>query len=634
MAGITKPEDFDKNDTYSLDVELWPTDTRTDSRARLTQFRNYIISQGGNVTDEYVSDVMILARIKASAGLVRELLKIDAIATIDSPPHVSLRVSQQLEVSLQDLPPVQQPAQNASGVCVVDSGIISTHPLLAPAVGEATVISGTIQSALDGHGHGTRVAGLALYGNVSDCIDQRSFIPKLRLFSARVLNDNNGFDDEKLITTQMRQAIEYFRNTYACRVFNLSLGDDRIPFGGQKVSPWASILDHLARTLDVVIVVSVGNYAHEPDPANAAITSDLRGYPRYLLQPPARIIEPSTGAIVLAVGSLAERATLSAGSRASLQPIAQPGQPSPFTRSGPGISNAIKPELCHYGGNYAADVQTSRRVTPTELSVVSLNREYLQKLFCTDNGTSFAAPRVAHIAAQLFAEYSTESANLIRALIAASAQVPGAARELLANIAGAETKLCGYGVPTLDRASKSDENRVLMYATGVLPFDKFHIYEIPIPPEFYQGKRERRISVTLAFDPPVRHTRLDYLGTSMSFRLIRGKVLDQVVRAFKKRKKTDPKESITDSCNCPMAPSPTERDGGTLQRATFSMKRGDPDYGETYFLVVRCERVWALDSHDNQRYAVVVNVESDELVNLYATIQARVQVRQRARARA
>ena len=50
------------------------------------------------------------------------------------------------------------------------------------------------------------------------------FIPQLRLFSARVLNENNEFDDEDLITTQMRQAIEYFRNTYGCRVFNASLG--------------------------------------------------------------------------------------------------------------------------------------------------------------------------------------------------------------------------------------------------------------------------------------------------------------------------------------------------------------------------------------------------------------------------
>ena len=60
----------------------------------------------------------------------------------------------------------------------------------------------------------------------------------------------------------MREAIQYFREKYDCRVFNISLGDNRQPYLGGKVSPWASILDTLARELDVVIVVSAGNYEH------------------------------------------------------------------------------------------------------------------------------------------------------------------------------------------------------------------------------------------------------------------------------------------------------------------------------------------------------------------------------------
>ena len=633
--GLTQPNHIKGTRLYTIDVELWPNASIAENRVRLNAIKAFVAANNGRVTDEYVSPSLVLARVKVQGELLRALLALDAISVIDLPPRISLRVSQQLDVSLQDLQPVTPPMPNATGICVVDSGIASAHPLLAPAVGEATVVSPTIKTATDGNGHGTRVAGLALYGNVGQCIDDRHFVPTLRLFSARVLNDDNGFDDDKLITTQMVNAIEYFRTTYGCRVFNLSLGDDRLPYSDGKVSAWASILDHLSRQHDIVIVVSAGNYSHDPDPARPE-TEDISGYPRYLLEPPARIIEPATGAIVLTVGSLASSATLpaSAANRANVRPIALPEQPSPFTRSGPGIGGGIKPELCEYGGNAAIDIQANKIVWPEELSIISLNKNYLQRLFSTGNGTSLAAPRVAHIAAKVLQQFPDVSANLIRALTVASARIPEAAVQVLSQIKGATLRLCGYGLPSLERATASDPNRVVMHATGKLPFDMFHIFEVPIPQEFYEGTAERRISVTLAFDPPVRHSRIDYVGTSMSFRLIRGKSLDEVAQAFKKRQpKGTNAESITDSCNCTMTPGPNERDGGTLQRATFTMKRAADRYGDTYYVVVRCERGWALDEHGPQRYAVVVSLESDEKVDLYARIQARVEMRGRLRAR-
>ena len=64
---------------------------------------------------------------------------------------------------------------------------------------------------------------------------------------------------------------------------------------------------------------------------------------------------------------------------------------------------------------------------------------------------------------------------------------------------------------------------------------------MPIVDEFYAVDGEREIVVTLAFDPPVRHSRLDYLGTTMSFRLIRGKTVEEVAAAFKQQETNQPK---------------------------------------------------------------------------------------------
>lgn len=454
-----------------------------------------------------------------------------------------------------------------------------------------------------------------------------------------MLNNDCRFDEERLITTQMREAIQYFRETYGCRVFNASLGDDRLPYQGGKVSPWASILDTLARELDVVVVVSAGNYTHDPGDGNSP-DGHLQDYPTYLLRDAARIIEPATGSIVLTVGAFSHTANVPAGSSGAsvaFRPIAQEHEPSPFTRSGPGLGDAIKPELCEVGGNIAYDGVLRRVREVRELSVVSMNREYLARLFTTDVGTSLAAPKVAHSAARLYESFPNASANLIRALLASSARVPNASETALRPLGpGAVLRVCGYGRPDLELARASDESRVVLYAESNIALDNFHIYEVPIPEEFVQENGTRQITVALAYDPPVRHTRFDYLGVKMSFRLIRGRSVDEVVEAFRQRGREEPEvDRLTStSFDCPMEPKPTVREGGTLQRATFTMKRRpSTDYGDTYYGVVRCEKKWARAEHAPQRYAVVVVIEHSEGVNLYERISARVRERIRVRPR-
>lgn len=637
--GVEDPGDLNDVMEYVIDTEIWDFGDREANRGKVEELRRFIEQRGGRVTDDYIGESLVLLRSRCRGALIKELLQVDYIAVVDLPPKPSLSVSELLDVGIGDLPRVPSPASGAPGVAVLDSGLTAGHPLLGPALGEATTVPTSWGDPSDGHGHGTMVAGLALYGDVEECIRSRSFVPRLTLYSARVLNDQCEFDDENLITTQMREAIEYFRKTYSCRIFNVSLGDRRLPYKGGKVSPWASILDTLARELDVVIVVSAGNYEHDPGPGNST-DGHVQDYPQYLLGDGARIIEPATGAIVLTVGALAHSAHVppgSAGDSVSFQPIAQQEQPSPFTRRGPGISEAIKPELCEVGGNRAYDGLIGHPRAVRELSVVSMNRQYIERLFTTNTGTSFAAPKVAHLAARLYESFPDASANLIRALLASSAEVPGPAEEVLRPLGTAAVlQVCGYGRPRLERAQASDEARVVLYAESALAFDNFHIYEVPIPAEFIEEDGTRRITVALAYDPPVRHTRFDYLGVKMSFRLIRGRSVDEIAEAFRQRSSEEAKVDRLTSTkfDCLMEPRPTVREGGTLQKSAFTMmRRPSTDYGDTYYVVVRCEKKWARAEHAPQRYAAVVVVEHSEEVNLYNEIRARVRERIRVRAR-
>ena len=636
MAGITTPENFQANESYTVDVELWDLGVRQLCRQRLNEIRTYIESCNGRVTDDYFGESMVLFRTQCRGEVVRALLEIQSVALVDLPPQPSLTIGEYLDLGIHDFPDIDPPDETAPSVTVLDSGLVSAHPLVAPAVGEATTIPARWGDGTDEHGHGTMVCGLALYGDVEKCIEERSFVPQLTLYSGRVVNAQCEFDDESLITSQMRDAIEYFRNTYDCRAFNLSLGDGRLTYNGGKVSPWASVLDTLTRELDVVIVVSAGNYIHQPD-ANGTPDEHVQDYPRYLLRNEARIIEPATGAIVLTVGSLSDKADVPPGfaeNSVAFRPIALPGQPSPFTRTGLGLGGAIKPELCSPGGNTAYDgLLRDVRNNVRELSVVSLNREYLNRLFETATGTSFATPKITHMAARLFGTFPDASANLIRAFLVASAKVPEPSLNLLEPLGtGTVYRVCGYGCPDLETAWASDENRVVLFSEAELGLDNFHIYEVPIPEELIVTNGTRRISVTLSFDPPVRHSRFDYLGTKMSFRLIRGRSLEEVVRAFTPRAKDETVEPLR-SDNCRMHPGPRSREGGTLQRAVFTMRRAPQrDYGDTYYLVVRCEKKWAREEHEPQRYAVVVVLEHSVDVNLYARARLRVEAAVRIRA--
>ena len=461
-------------------------------------------------------------------------------------------------------------------------------------------------------------------------------------------NAENRFDDETLIVKQMDGAIRYFHNNYGCRVFNVSLGDERQAYDGGKPPAWAAILDELARELDIVIVISAGNYNLHSFEGDV-----LDRYPQYLFGEDARIINPAMASIALTVGAIAPPGSSYMAQRYPNDPayrsIAQADQPSPFTCRGPGVLDAIKPELCEYGGNSVYDGHMNRVLGSCQGVPILSTYHRPIRLFATDSGTSFAAPKVAHIAARVLELYPDVSANLVRALIASSARVPQATWDLLntsrhdPSLWGYDNddvlKLCGYGRPDFERAVYSTDNRVTLYSEDELPLEKLHIYEVPIPEVFRETTGERHISVALAFDPPTRSTRTnDYLGVTMRFDLIRGKTIEEVVEIYKaSESKEEEVPLIPQSARCRTYPPIMRRKNSTLQRALHVIKRRPHSrWGNKYWLVVRCSSTkWTdPDTMPPQRYAIVVTLEHREkLINLYQTVQQRVREAARARVR-
>jgi hypothetical protein len=626
----------------AFDVELWHRGTREECGRVRTLLERWLASEnvGGRVADAFIGETLFLLRVVAPRRVADALLGLPDVRRVDLPPSPDFPHSNVLRRGVDDFPAIQPPRNDAPGLAVIDSGVRQGHPFIAPALGEATSFLTASNDADDviEAGHGTKVAGLALYGDVAECAMGRGFAPQFWIYSGRVLNEENQFDDERLIVEQMREAITYFRERYGCRVFNLSLGARSVSTQ-RKPTPWAWILDFLARDLDVIILVAAGNYRFVPDGSEEEIATR---YPNYLLTDEARIDEPGTASIAVTIGSLNERDNVRQGSRPDGDPairlIGRAGEPSPFTRSGPGIRNAIKPDLCDFGGGWFYDGRFGQLMPPDAwVGAMSLNRNFAAGgLFSFDSGTSYAVPRVAHIVAWLHREYADAPANLLRALLANSARHTAEAKELLGVASGNLYRLCGYGQPSLERALYSDEHRVTLYAVGEIPLDTFHLYRIPITEQFRERRGERRIIVTLAFDPPTRHTRSEYLGCSMSFRLLRGYSVDEVRRAFEPRGDVDdPLAALKEIDKHDLGPA--QREGGTLQQATYTFRRTiDAAQGDEYLLLVRCEDQWlnkARNPEVRQRYAVVVTLEHDDLqAQLYGQVRPRARA-ERLRAR-
>ncbi len=381
------------------------------------------------------------------------------------------------------------------------------HPLLGFILGDAQVFPDNLRQRITGGaedgdsvsgGHGTAVAGIAAYGDLGDCINRRVFNPKVRLFSARVTDQNNEYDEDELVEHQFAEAITYFLGNYpSIKVVNISLGNESNVYRSRRHQfKLAAVIDEIAyefRERNIVFVTSSGNYVPE------GLTDEeiFNNYPNYLLDSDSsKIIDPGTSAISLTVGGISNGLGQGLAYTVDDDTIRLVGRnknwPSPFTRIGMGVNDAIKPDLVEIAGDWMFErgrINNHPGSSARESGVPTTSKNFAPpdgSLFRTVVGTSFSTPKVANLAALLFDEFPNASSNLIRTLLANSAEIPSDRPPRLAQLDHDHNdilRLYGYGVPSFERARWSASNDVLLLDDSEIAIDHFKIYEIPPLPE-------------------------------------------------------------------------------------------------------------------------------------------------------
>lgn len=626
---------FPATDTFVLDAELWPIEDNPQQRQQLTDtFRQWLDDNNFAYIDRVVQPGIIMYRVRCNRHQAENLLLHHRdVRTVDLPPRYHLE-TQILQTDVQALTPPVSPAEEAPRIAILDSGITANHPLLGPAVGGAhSFIAG--HDANDSHGHGTQVAGIALYGDVANAVAKNAFVPSFWVCSGRVL-DGNAQADAGFIENQIIDAVRTLHDEYQCRIFNVSIGDTNKPYVGGHIRSFSQTLDTLSRELDILFVVSTGNMSSD----QLEGLSWRNDYPEYLTRDEWAIIEPAPALNALTVGSLARydqnHNMLRYHYDPAEVPIARQGQPSPFTRRGPSVGNAIKPELVAFGGNWSLNTR-GNHISSQRLGEVTTNRTFATEgLFKDACGTSFATPHVTHLAGQILCEVPDASQNLLRALLVTHARLPAASDEMFPDKNKLRNVL-GYGAVDQVALMRSIDNDVTMIARGALADKRHHFYEIPVPEDFVsQGNRDRELTVTLAHTAPVRSTRVAYKATRLEFRVVAAPDIDHVSTMFNRATTADDYERIAELGNASLGPS--MRSKGTVQSDTWTFRqfnsRSKLRTDRLFVVVTRNDFPWGANiTATDEPYALTVCMRdrTNLQARLYTQIQARLQARVRIR---
>jgi hypothetical protein len=277
------------------------------------------------------------------------------------------------------------------------------------------------------------------------------------------------------------------------------------------------------------------------------------------------------------------------------------------------------------------------RPNTRRLGVLVPNHDFIGATLLKDiSGTSFSAPYVTHLAGRLLNTYPRASANLLRALLVNQADVPPACIAAFPEQMQEHMRqVVGYGKVNTNTLFRSTDDKVVLLTESAIENDSHQFYELPLPEEFLRSNRAtRQIRVTLAYCPPVKTTRMEYMATKISYRLVKGESLDEVQRHFNQALKKE-EDSISDAAASNRSITSQERERCTVQSSIWTLKQLSPK--QKWFVVVtRQDKEWGRAiCLDEENYALVVSVSDRENLEarLHAQIQARVREQAQARVR-
>jgi Subtilase family len=406
---------------------------------------------------------------------------------------------------------LQAPPQDAVAVCLLDTGVNQGHPLIAGALDAQDLHTVDPNwSVADQHGHGTNMAGLALYGDLTPLLaSDDPIVLAHRLESVKVLR-HHGDNQGKLYGDLTREAVARVeigapqRRRVTCMALSATDGRER-----GKPSTWSAAIDSLASGWEDetrrLFILSAGNVPrenwHHYQDSN---TSD-------------GIHDPGQSWNALTIGAYTDKDAIDQAVHAGFTLVAPKGDLAPSSCTSQTWSSRwpLKPDVVLEGGNAAHDPAGSVDCLAS-LDLLTTHHQPQQRPFERFGDTSAATALAARMAAEIQAAYPDFWPETVRGLLVHSASWTAA---MLARHIGAGTKAeyqrlvrhCGFGVPSLQEALWSADDALTLIAQEDLrPFDRvdgkiktrdMKLHELPWPLEILEdlGDEPVELRVTLSY---------------------------------------------------------------------------------------------------------------------------------------
>lgn len=425
-------------------------------------------------------------------------------------------------------------------VCHLDSGVFRAHALLEGSLASSDQHSiFTVSNGHDRNGHGTSMAGIALYGEHLDdlllgtqTIRLKHRLESVQIFPTPVGAQQRDYASATIHAISIPEAGPSRRRTFCMPVSTKSDTNPGWP------TLWSATVDALAVGTDIqvhsdgfsliskpdsdakrLIIVSAANVDPDSYSINHLDNSDM-----------SPIRDPGQSWNALTVGAFTQLAQFpSDPTFHSYSLVAPAGELSPHSRTSLLFGDKpwpIKPEICLEGGNVLLGRQSFAEPKHPLLSLRSTGIRNDVDL-TSANATSAATAQAARLAALTMNRYPSYWPETVRALLVHEARWTRPMQERLdacGKKKGERARLLrryGWGVPTEEAVLTSSHRAVTMVVQDEFhPFDETYamrelrLHALPWPRDVLQslGEADVRLRITLSYFIEPSATRRGWKG--------------------------------------------------------------------------------------------------------------------------
>jgi subtilase family protein len=462
---------------------------------------------------------------------------------------------------------IQWPGADVPAVCLLDTGVNRSHPLIEPALApedvQALVEDWQGYDHCPGQGHGTPMAGLALHGDLTgNLADHSTPVLRHRLESVKFLPPVPRAEDDPAnygAITQAAVALAEERQPDRLRIICSATTNDLRR--GDRPTRWSAAIDEIAAGVDAaeeeepprrLFVQSIGNIGHDNDWSNI---EDVTRHPGE---------DPAQAWNALTIGGVTLKNEIDSHDQGTWFPCAGVGELSPYSRTScdwPNSTTPVKPELVFEAGNRAVTaLEDQVSDAMPSLSLVSTGKGGRGDALVPFYATSAATAQAARMAAQISAEHPDFWPETVRALMVHSARWTTPMIAEVGNSNGmtersALRRKFGYGQPDLPRALASASNDLALFSQAYIqPYDRpgisrrdpnqriggitygnAHYYDLPWPTQVLEQLEncpvKLRITLSYFVEPyPLKGSMLDparYRSFGLRFDLKRRRETDR-----------------------------------------------------------------------------------------------------------